>query len=653
MLELVSAGMGYEEAKQGVRVEGASEIDVEVDLEIDELEEHQRSKRYRTEDYSSGNLKQEKANRENSPDCDLPSTNTGGAKGIIQTLNLLPAANKSFRTGCSATETQPKLRINQGWDMLSGAVYKSDIARHNNRLDGERARPMVQDGSGPLISQKSATRNIQNQLLIVKGELSQTIQENGRLKLMLSQLSAEYDSLQMQLIAVMKYPSVHGHIIPPLVQQKSSTKYSKPDKVETRASLGLHLFSEMETEKKSGISINETTVIPTRLSKVATTYRTVKETEDAYFQSDENNQNNSPDPENQGVHSDQQEELDGLRIVSESKLQDVQNRSSLGGPREKRSNVEPAPDIGTLQQKKQLEQEEDEDIIRSKKLKSVQGSVNRVDSSVHKVRVSVRARSDAPTMYDGCQWRKYGQKIAKGNPCPRAYYRCTLLPGCPVRKHVQRCADDKSILITTYEGSHNHSLPAAAAAIASTTAAAASMFLSGSTYEGMVNTSNEFQSLYLPSIVPSSILSASCPFPTITLDLTNDQKTSFSHPPTFQALANKMIPVHSLTASSFFPRGMASMPNSRNSIPTAQSLVDSVAAATAAITADPKFTAALAAAVTSIMSNGSTQSDRHTPDIHFKEKDSISLSNRSVTPLTSFSDGAALTSTVSSANDTL
>ncbi|KAJ8421739.1 hypothetical protein Cgig2_032776 [Carnegiea gigantea] len=71
-----------------------------------------------------------------------------------------------------------------------------------------------------------------------------------------------------------------------------------------------------------------------------------------------------------------------------------------------------------------------------------------------------QTRSEVDLLDDGYRWRKYGQKVVKGNPNPRSYYKCTTA-GCKVRKHVERASTDPRAVITTYEGKHNHDVPTA------------------------------------------------------------------------------------------------------------------------------------------------------------------------------------------------
>ncbi|XP_047181808.1 WRKY transcription factor 72A-like [Vigna umbellata] len=293
-----------------------------------------------------------------------------------------------------------------------------------------------------------------------------------------------------------------------------------------------------------------------------------------------------------------------------------------------------------------------------------------------KARVCVRARCDTPTLNDGCQWRKYGQKISKGNPCPRAYYRCTVAPSCPVRKQVQRCAQDMSILITTYEGIHNHPLPLSATAMASTTSAAASMLLSGSSTSlsgsrispNITTTAADLHGINfsLPdSSQPNQYylshpsLSSSPSHPTITLDLTSNP--SSSSPPFVKFTSNsnynnphRYPPSTSLSFTSsqsnttswtngFFSYNTQPYNNNRNTNANANvnvlgninlgkqqpmeniyssfmqrnnnpisPLPDTIAAATKVITADPNFQSALAAALSSVIGSGSIQGNQGT-----------------------------------------
>ncbi|CAK8564751.1 unnamed protein product [Lathyrus sativus] len=103
--------------------------------------------------------------------------------------------------------------------------------------------------------------------------------------------------------------------------------------------------------------------------------------------------------------------------------------------------------------------EGDESESKRRKLESY-AETSRATRVIREPRVVVQTTSEVDILDDGYRWRKYGNKVVKGNPYARGYYRCTNA-GCTVRKHVERASHDLKSVITTYEGKHNHDVPAA------------------------------------------------------------------------------------------------------------------------------------------------------------------------------------------------
>ncbi|XP_076922365.1 putative WRKY transcription factor 26 [Bidens hawaiensis] len=104
-----------------------------------------------------------------------------------------------------------------------------------------------------------------------------------------------------------------------------------------------------------------------------------------------------------------------------------------------------------------------EDGAQAKRLKSEgenEGMSMKRSRTVRESRVVIQTVSEIDILDDGYRWRKYGQKVVKGNLNPRSYYKCTT-PGCSMRKHVERASHDTRSVLTTYEGKHNHVVPVA------------------------------------------------------------------------------------------------------------------------------------------------------------------------------------------------
>nr|QWQ79525.1 WRKY transcription factor protein 7 [Zanthoxylum armatum] len=107
-----------------------------------------------------------------------------------------------------------------------------------------------------------------------------------------------------------------------------------------------------------------------------------------------------------------------------------------------------------------VEKDEDEPDAKRRSTEIRVSGATASHRTVTEPRIIVQTTSEVDLLDDGYRWRKYGQKVVKGNPYPRSYYKCTT-PSCNVRKHVERASTDPKAVITTYEGKHSHDVPAA------------------------------------------------------------------------------------------------------------------------------------------------------------------------------------------------
>ncbi|KAI7756162.1 hypothetical protein M8C21_018942 [Ambrosia artemisiifolia] len=140
----------------------------------------------------------------------------------------------------------------------------------------------------------------------------------------------------------------------------------------------------------------------------------------------------------------------GKVLSANSRGQERKMITALGSKQHKSSS---SVSNGTI-----LVEEVDAPPPKPKVKKNISASPGSVSKSPKKPKFVIHASSDVGISADGYRWRKYGQKMVKGTPQPRNYYKCTSA-GCPVRKHIEMAADGSSEVILTYKGVHDHDMP--------------------------------------------------------------------------------------------------------------------------------------------------------------------------------------------------
>lgn len=155
------------------------------------------------------------------------------------------------------------------------------------------------------------------------------------------------------------------------------------------------------------------------------------------------------------LQDDQKPVMDHGNLVGASEMTPVTpNSSSILSSSTEAPDDEPELNEGKKenQQKGVLEDggESSKKVVKQKK---------KDEKKPREPRFAFMTKSDIDHLEDGYRWRKYGQKAVKNSPYPRSYYRCTTQK-CTVKKRVERSYQDPSTVITTYEGQHNHHLPA-------------------------------------------------------------------------------------------------------------------------------------------------------------------------------------------------